>query len=200
MPSPGHAFPPDDHLTLSSRAPSVVYYMRASLHAAYFPGAEEVLQEILITIMEISQDSGVEDRIASLEKRSREMDAMVRGLLNELLDLKTISMKMTRQAGEYTAPEYTEADAPAAPAIAADGSTVIRPKGARQPEAPAAAPEPRMVRIMQADGTMKMEARYGGQDMVDSAGFARNRKNQLAARQEPLIYAAEEEKSGKDKK
>ena len=77
---------------------------------------------------------------------------------------------------------------------------VIRPKSARQPEAPAAPPEPQMVRIMQTDGTMKMEARYGGQDMVNSADFARNRKNQLASKQEPLIYAADEDKSGKAKK
>jgi hypothetical protein len=150
--------------------------------------------------MEITQENGVEERIAVLEKRSRDMEAMVKGLLNELLDLKTISMKMSRQAAEYPAPEYGEPAAPAASPVAADGSTVIRPKSARQPESPAAPPEPVMVRIMQTDGTMKMEARYGGQNMVNSADFARNRKNQLASKQEPLIYAAEEDKSGKSGK
>jgi hypothetical protein len=127
--------------------------------------------------MEITQNDGTEERLASLEKRARDMDAMVRGLLNELLDLKTISMKMSRQAVEYHAPEPVAATAPApAVAISSDGSTVIRPKSARQPEAPVAPPEPQMVRIMQTDGTMKMEARYGGKDMVNSADFARNQE------------------------
>jgi hypothetical protein len=173
--------------------------MRMLMQVAYFPGADKSLQEKLITIMEISQNDGTEDRLAALEKRARDMDAMVKGLLNELLDLKTISAKMSRQVGEYRAQEPAAAPAPAV-AISSDGSTVIRPKSARQPEAPAAPPEPAMVRIMQSDGTMKMEPRYGGQNMVDSAGFARNRKNQLASKQEPLIYAAEEDKSGKAKK
>jgi hypothetical protein len=151
--------------------------------------------------MEISHDGGTEDRIAALEKRSREMDAMVKGLLNELLDLKTISMKMSREVAEYHTPEYAEAPVPlAAPSVTSDGSTIIRPRSSHQPDAPASPPEPHMVRIMQTDGTMKMEARYGGQNMVDSAGFGRNRKNQLASKQEPLIYAAEDDKSSKSKK
>lgn len=152
--------------------------------------------------MEISQTSGIEDRLVSLENRSRDMDATVKGLLNELLDLKTISMKMSRQAVEYNARERTEHAIPvSAPAISSDGNTVIRPRSSRQPESPAAPPEPEMVRIMQTDGTMKMEPRYGDQNHIDSAGFGRNRKGQLANnKQEPLIYAAEEEKSGSAKK
>jgi hypothetical protein len=150
--------------------------------------------------MEISGAGGAEDRIAALEMKSREMDAMVKGLLNELLDLKTVSMKLSREAGQYRVVEYAEAPAPA-PAVASDGSTVIRPRNTRQPEVAVAPKEPEMVRIMQNDGTMKMEPRYGAQDHIDSAGYGRNRKGQLAPeKQAPLIYAADEEKSGKAKK
>ena len=142
--------------------------------------------------MEISGGSDAE--------RCQDLDALVRGLLNELLDLKTISKTISRQNREYVSRESVEVSA-APVAVSPDGNTVIRPRSARQPEVPVAPPEPEMVRIMQTDGTMKMEPRYGDQNHIDSAGFARNRKGQLANnKQEPLIYAAEEEKSGSAKK
>jgi hypothetical protein len=151
--------------------------------------------------MEISQTGGTEDRIAALEKRYQEMDSMVKGLLSELLDLKTISMKMTRQAAEYTPREHAEAPAPAV-TVSSDGNTVIRPRSARQPEAPVAPPEPKMVQIMQTDGTMKMEPRYGEANQISSTGgYGRKGKGTTAkAEQAPLIYAADKEKSGSDRK
>lgn len=156
------------------------------------PGDEPDSREILITIMEYSGTAGQEDRIAALEKKCREMDSQVMGLLNELLDLKAVSLKMSRQAGEYRGREipqepdvqdtaYPEqADSVPSPsgATASDGSTVIRLKGASQPVVPAAPPEPEMVRIMQSDGTFKMEPRRGDSSTMDSSGgWGRNRKS-----------------------
>jgi hypothetical protein len=117
--------------------------------------------------MEISANGEAEERVAVLEKRVRDMDALVRGLIAELLDLKTVAMALSRQEGEFLPREpmrETLAAGPSAPLsapVSSDGSILIRPKGAGRQDAPAAPPEPVMARIMQPDGTMKMEPRYG---------------------------------------
>jgi len=170
------------------------------------PGKGHDFQETLITSMEISEISGSEDRIAALEKRIRDLDALVRGLTAELLDLKSIARTMTRETEEYSRQELRRGPvvqvtaSPSAPAPA-DGSVVIRPRGARQPDVPAAPAEPEMVRIMQNDGTMKMEPRFGGAINNSSVGYGRTKKGTFASgKQEPLIYAADEEKPGSAKK
>src|SRR5512137_2060767 len=60
-------------------------------------------QEKLITMMESSGAS--EDRIAALEKKVRDMEALVKGLTQELLDLKSIAMKMSKQTEERSRQE-----------------------------------------------------------------------------------------------
>ena len=166
----------------------------------YGPGQ----QEKLITTMEISETRVPEDRITALEKKVREMDALVKGLLEELLDFRAVAMAMTRQGEVRSRMELKQGpvvlgSSPSA-TDTSDGVTVIRPRAAYPPSAPA---EPKMVRIMQTDGTMKMEARFGESGMINSAaGYGRNRKGAAAAKttQNPLIYAADDEKSGSSKK
>ena len=164
-------------------------------------------QEKLIQMMESSGAS--EDRIAALEKKVREMEALVKGLTQELLDLKSIAMKMSKQTEERSRQELKRgpivqsaqpsAAAPSAPA--AGGSTVIRPKN-RAAEAPAEPAEPAMDMIMQPDGTMKLEPRRGEKDyIVASAGYGRNKKGVSAKpKQGELIYAVDEEKKDPAKK
>jgi hypothetical protein len=89
------------------------------------------------------------------------------------------------------------------PSVAAPsgGSTVIRPKGARQPDVPAEPAEPAMDMIMQQDGTMKLEPRRGDKNyIVASAGYGRNKKGtSVKGKQSDLIYAAEEDKDAAKK-
>ncbi len=167
-------------------------------------------EEKLITMLESS--GGSEDRIAALEKKVREMEALVKGLTQELLDLKSIAMKMSKQTEERSRQELkrgpivqgAQPGSPAAPQAgpSASGSTVIRPKSARQPEAPAAPAEPAMDMIMQPDGTMKLEPRRGDKNyIVASAGYGRNKKGtSVKAKQSDLIYAVDEEKTDPAKK
>jgi hypothetical protein len=162
-------------------------------------------------MMETSLSAATEDRIATLEKKVREMEALVKGLTQELLDLKSVAMKMNKQSEERsrqelkrTGPIVTGAPAPS-PALAqspsSTGSTVIRPKGARQPEAPAAPPQPEMDMIMQPDGTMKLEPRRGDKDyIVASAGYGKKKGAASKGKQSDLIYATEETKSDPAKK
>jgi hypothetical protein len=150
------------------------------------PGNKAYYQERLITLMEISETGMPEDRIAALEKKTAEMEALVKGLVDEMLDFKAIAQTMARKAGEQrqqepargpvvisTAPQMSESPA-ASPSVAApqENHTVIRPKSASQPEVPA---EPEMVRIMQTDGTMKMEVRRGDKNPRDSTGSGRRK-------------------------
>ena len=90
--------------------------------------------------MEISGTGVLEDRIAALEKRLREMEALVKGLLEELLDFRAVTMTMSRQIAEDSRQALKEgpivrgitspvlAGPSTSPSIAApsDGSTVIR--------------------------------------------------------------------------
>jgi hypothetical protein len=135
-------------------------------------------------IEEVLTPDAAEERVAALEKRVRDMDALVKGLMAELLDLKTATMAITRQARERTSQGPVQETVVAGPsespsiAVSSGGTTVIRPKGAGIQDAPAAPAEPAMARIMQADGTMKMEPRYGDKKTVDtSSGSGRMPKN-----------------------
>ncbi len=160
--------------------------------------------------MELPGTNESEDRIAALEKKLTEMEALVKGLIAELLDIRAVSRTMTRENEERDRQELkwgamvqgTVSPAlggtSASPTIAVfpDGSTVIRPRGTQQLAVPVAPSGPEMVRIMQSDGTMKMEPRYGEAKHIDSSGgYGRNRKDGSgSSRQNPLIDA-----SGKDK-
>jgi hypothetical protein len=160
-------------------------------------------------MMETSLSAATEDRIAMLEKKVREMEALVKGLTQELLDLKSVAMKMNKQSEERSRQELKrsspivqttmpQSEASAAPVPT--GSTVIRPKSARQSEAPAAPPEPAMDMIMQPDGTMKLEPRRGDKNyIVASAGYGK-KKGAAKGRQSDMIVAAEETKSDPAKK
>jgi hypothetical protein len=122
-------------------------------------------------------------------------------------------MKMTKQSEERSRQEQkrgpiiqgTPSPQAAAPSAApsASGSTVIRPKGARQQAeaAPPAPVEPAMDMIMQPDGTMKLEPRRGDKSyIVASAGYGKKKGAAGKGRQSDLIYATEESKSDPAKK
>jgi len=157
-------------------------------------------------MMETSLSAATEDRIATLEKKVKEMEALVKGLTQELLDLKSVAMKMTKQSEERSRQELRrgpvvagapaqQAAGPAASPAATAGSTIIRPKGAKQAEAPAAPAEPAMDMIMQPDGTMKLEQRRGDKDyIVASAGYGRKKGAAGKSKQSDMIVAVEENK------
>jgi hypothetical protein len=160
------------------------------------------------------ENSGIgaatEDRIAALEKKMREMEALVKGLTQELLDLKSIAMKMSKQTDERRLQELKRGPtvvqnqfSPSADAgsVSSSGSTVVMRKGARQPDVPEAPPEPVMDLIMQQDGTMKLEPRRGDKDyIVARAGYGQKKGAAGKPKQADLIYAAEEDKKDPAKK
>ena len=140
--------------------------------------------------MEMQQP--VNDRVNELEKKVREMEALIKGLTNELLDLKSIVERMNNRMEEKRPPA----------AARQPGRVSVSAKG--QPE-PAPADEGELVRIMQPDGTMKEERRKDSDYIVASAKSAaalRKGKGGEPAKgkgSNALIYAVEEEDSGSKK-
>jgi uncharacterized coiled-coil protein SlyX len=132
----------------------------------------------------------VNDRVNELENKVREMEALIKGLTNELLDLKSIVERLNSRMEEKRPPLLTR------PA----GRAGVSPRG--QPE-PAPVDEGQLVRIMQPDGTMKEERRKDSDYIIASAKSAAALRNK--GKGEPskgkgstaLIYAVEEEDKSK---
>lgn len=166
----------------------------------------------MISMMENSgSGAATEDRIAVLEKKMRDMEALVKGLTGELLDLKSIAMKMTKQSDDRIKqdlrrpPLVVQGSQPSQSAEVASpssgGSTVVMRKGARQSDVPATPAEPIMDMIMQQDGTMKLEPRRGEKDfIVARPGYGQKKGAAGKPKQADLIYAAEEDKKDPAKK
>jgi hypothetical protein len=135
-----------------------------------------------------------EDRVVILEKKVRDMELLAKGLIQELLDLRSIVTILSKQTRESSCPEpeigaivrdrASPSCADPCPCLTVatplDDSTV-RPDGAPQPDIPSAMAEPPMVRIMQADGTMKLEIRCGDRNQTgSSAGYGPTRMAHLS--------------------
>jgi hypothetical protein len=182
------------------------------------PGFEPDKKEKTITIMEYSGSDAGENRVAALEKKVHEIEALVEGLTQELLDLKAINMEMSRQTEECNLQELRHvhliarlALVPGAVAVGEtpqqqDRSTInVRSSACAEDAGPQASRlEPAMGMIMQTDGTMKPEPRRGNKNFIvasagygTSAGYGKN-KNGISVRplESALIYAVEENKPG----
>jgi uncharacterized coiled-coil protein SlyX len=127
----------------------------------------------------------VNDRVSELEKKVREMEALIKGLTNELLDLKSVVERMTSRMEEKRPPVITRQA----------GRVSVSQKEA------APVNEGELVRIMQPDGTMKEERRKDSDYIIASPRSAAALKNK--GKGEPskgkgstaLIYAVEEDNS-----
>jgi hypothetical protein len=152
-----------------------------------------------------------EERIAVLEKKMKELEALVKGLTEELLDLKSIAMRLNRASEERRAEirRVQPVAQPAAPGAQAPGSTVVMQKKGRGDVQPAPAQtaqqaqeEGPMDLIMQPDGTMKMEKRRGDRQYIIATGNFRKggAKDARGKPKQDLIVAEDEEKTGSGKK
>ncbi len=135
--------------------------------------------------MRVPQPGG--DRVTELENKVREMEALIKGLTNELLDLKSIVERLNSRMEEKRPPVM----------VRPQGRTTVTARG--QPGQAPPVDEGEMARIMQQDGTMKEERRKDSDYIVASAKTAQALKNK--GKGEPskgkgsgaLIYAVEEE-------
>jgi hypothetical protein len=149
-----------------------------------------------------------DDRIAALERKNKEQEALMKGITEELLDMKSIVMKLAKASEERSRQELKRVQPivqGSQQPVAMDGSpaggstVVMRPKSARQePPLPV---EQSMDMIMQNDGTMKLETRRGEKNyIVASPGYGRKKGKDPAKKQGDLIYAVDDEKANPAKK
>ncbi len=162
----------------------------------------------------VTEDS----RIGTLERRVRELEAVVKGLTEEVLDLKALTLKLAKTAERFegqattTRPGTGRASATTTPP--SSGPTVlVRPRNAeklapmpsspsRQP--PAADPAPAvstegMDLIMQPDGTIKPELRHKNEYIIAPNGPQSRRQGMRPAGDrtgrhvDAVIFADEQE-------
>ena len=148
-------------------------------------------------------DVSTEERFAVLEKKMSDMEAHVKGLTQELVDLKSLAMKMSKQIEARDRPELKrgpplQTTMQGGNAIPRSSGTVFMPKGAGKPITPA---EPVMDNILQLDGTIEKEPRSGDKKPIDaSLGYGRNKKGSVKAKQSDLIIAVEKDTKNSAKK
>lgn len=134
-----------------------------------------------------------EDRIAELESKVRELEALTRGLTDEMLDLKSIVMKLNSRVEErkQAAPRPSVMAASRKEAPAAEATKDAGKEGAS------------MEMIMQPDGTLKPERRTTSDYIIASGRYpSKNlRKGKGGDEKEggaPLIYATEDDSTTDD--
>ncbi|MCQ8893723.1 MAG: hypothetical protein NQU46_03700 [Methanolinea sp.] len=160
--------------------------------------------------MEIIKDkdlgqSPLDERVAALEKKVKEIDALVKGLTEELLDLKSVVMKISKASEERARAEMRMTKQPSggtgqAPIILQKKTP--SPAVTQRPAPPAAQAEPeKMDMIMQPDGTLAPEKRKNSDYIVASAGFSKKKQNvQGSGKKSDLIVAEEEDKEPAQKR
>ena len=127
-----------------------------------------------------------DERIGELEAKIRELEALTRGLTDEMLDLKSIVMKLNAR---------TEERRP----VATVRPTVISSSKKENPgTAPADATEGASLEmIMQQDGTLKPERRTSS-DYIVASGRYGQKKGKDVKEGAPLIYATEDDTTTDD--
>lgn len=145
---------------------------------------EEREREIRRLKEEKNMASSNEDRIAELETKVRELEALTRGLTDELLDLKSIVMKLSARSEERRPP-------------VASRPAPVAPQKAAAPPAPEEKGSLEM--IMQADGTLKPERRTNEGVIVASGRYNPKGARKTGDKEEvPLIVATEDDSTSDD--
>ncbi|WP_292365973.1 MULTISPECIES: DUF7518 family protein [unclassified Methanoculleus] len=123
-----------------------------------------------------------DERLRDLERKVRELEALVKGLTEEILDVKSVAMKLSRDVeerrkkpvvaaekkAEATLQTEPRAGAESPPARAAEPRSPARP-AEKHPATPAPEDED-LELIMQNDGTLKPEPRRTSEYIVASTG------------------------------
>jgi hypothetical protein len=129
------------------------------------------------------------ERIAELEGKVRELEALTRGLTDEMLDLKSIVMKLNTRAEERRV-------------VVQPRTTAAPAKKEGSAPAPAETPEGTSLEmIMQPDGTLKPERRTSSDYIIASGRYGQKnmRKGKEGEKEgAPLIYATEDDSTTDD--
>ena len=122
-----------------------------------------------------------DERLRELERKVRELEALVKGLTEEVLDLKSVTMKLSREAEERRVKQVATEGRKAGATLQAEPRAAVEPRVAAVPREPARPTEKQrtaadrsdanMELIMQNDGTLKPEPRRSSEYIVASNKF-----------------------------
>ena len=159
-------------------------------------------------------------RVATLERRVRELEAVVKGLTEEVLDLKALTLKLVKTADRFEGqPVAARTGAGranvAAPQPASAPTVLVRPRNADKlgpllsspsrlpvagdPVPAAAVSDEGMDLIMQPDGTIKPELRHKNEYIIAQNGPQNRRQGMRSAGDrsgrhvDAVIFADEQE-------
>ena len=165
---------------------------------------EREIQMLRDSIHEYNNSNPVdEERIIKIERDLKEIDGLVRGLTAEMLDLKACVQKISKSFDEKPVRRIEESKSKNYPVVeppkmAAERKFVEKARNAPKEEAEAESREEAL--IIQPDGTMKRETKFGD-DMI----IADNRGGRLGGNvtrrqgerdpidRKPLIYADDDD-------
>jgi hypothetical protein len=138
--------------------------------------------------------SSYEERIERLERKAAEMEALVKGLTDEMLDMKAVVMKMKKD--QRPAP-VIQAVIPPAPSRSKASRSNDSESGRESVVSSPVPPLREKVTLkMQPDGTLAPEREIGDDIIVASARDARSRsKNGYERNQSNLIIAEDAEQT-----
>ena len=143
---------------------------------------EKEMETMIDSELPPAPEAGGDERLRDLERKVRELEALVKGLMEEVLDVKSVAMKLSREGEERRKKPAAVEERKAGTAIRAEPRAGAEPQGVRavEPRAPARTAEKRapvpvpddkdMDLIMQNDGTLKREPRRSSEYIVASAG------------------------------
>ncbi|MDH7593811.1 MAG: hypothetical protein QHG99_05595 [Methanomicrobiales archaeon] len=125
-----------------------------------------------------------EERIEELEAKVRELEALTRGLTDEMLDLKSIVMKLSARAEDRRVPPPVRM-----PIATGQRETSGLEKGS----------DKNLVPIMQSDGTLKPEPRTNESLIIASGRYMPKGSKKAEERDgSPLIYATDDDGASDD--
>jgi DNA repair ATPase RecN len=150
-----------------------------------------------------------EERMVKLEREVKEIEGLVRGLTAEMLDLKAWVQKLAKAVEEDPAEKRAASSEKAekgreypvveSPKVAAERRSAEKARSApvvQEVEEMPAEDEDEEVLIIQPDGTMKREAKFG-EDMIVADHRAAARQPRVSGGREadrrPLIYADDDD-------
>ncbi len=123
-----------------------------------------------------------DERLRNLERKVRELEALVKGLTEEILDVKSVAMKLSRDVEERRKKPAVTGERKAGATLQAEprAGAESQPVRAAEPRSPARTAEKRpptpapedkdLELIMQNDGTLKPESRRTSEYIVASTG------------------------------
>ncbi|HUU75978.1 MAG TPA: hypothetical protein VMW63_07785 [Methanoregulaceae archaeon] len=153
--------------------------------------------------MEIIKDKGkvplIDERVAVLERKVKEMEALVKGLTDELLDLKSVTMRLTKS--EERLRNVKSSPGPSETVVMQKKTAPIQSSVRIPQPIPEKEPE-KMDMIMQPDGTLKPEKRKSSDYIVAAAGYTKKKKLGFGSgsKSGDVIVAEDDEEDSSGKK